>query len=50
MPSPADLSEVDVAEELGAQWEGDELVTYDLDGFEGLYEYHQGDEYMIDND
>ncbi len=47
---PEGMSEVEVAEGLGAQWEGDELVTYDLDGLHALYEYHQGDDYMIDND
>jgi hypothetical protein len=44
------MYEVEVAEELGARWEGDELVTYDLAGLSALYEYHQGDDYMIDND
>lgn len=28
---PEGLYEVEVAEELGAAWEGDELVTYDLE-------------------
>jgi len=26
------------------------LVVYDLPGFIALYEYHQGDDYLIDND
>jgi hypothetical protein len=47
---PSGMYEVDLAEELGARWEGDELVTYDVDSFHALYEYHQNDEYMIDND
>jgi hypothetical protein len=47
---PEGMSDIEVAEELGARWEGDELVTYDLEGFGALYEYHQGDDYMIDND
>jgi hypothetical protein len=47
---PSGMFEVEVAEGLGARWEGDELVTYDLDGLHALYEYHQGDDYMIDND
>jgi hypothetical protein len=47
---PSGMFEVEVAEELGALWEGDELVTYDLAGLNALYEYHQGDDYMIDND
>ncbi|MDQ1392588.1 MAG: hypothetical protein QOF30_1565 [Acidimicrobiaceae bacterium] len=47
---PNGMFEVELAEELGARWEGDELVTYDLAGLSALYEYHQGDDYMIDND
>ncbi len=47
---PSGMYEVEVAEELGARWEGQELVTYDLPGLHALYEYHQGDDYMIDND
>lgn len=47
---PSGMYEVGVAEGLGARWEGDELVTYDLAGLHALYEYHQGDDYMIDND
>jgi hypothetical protein len=38
------------AEELGAKWEGDELVTYDYPSFVGLLEYYEEDEYMSDND
>lgn len=48
--APATLNEVEAAEELGAKWEGDELVTYDLPGFTELFEYYEGDEYMPDND
>jgi hypothetical protein len=47
---PSGMYEVEVAEGLGARWEGGELVTYDLPGLHALYEYHQGDDYMIDND
>jgi hypothetical protein len=47
---PDGMYEVEVAEGLGATWEGDELVTYDLEGLEGLYQYHRDGEYMIDND
>ncbi len=47
---PSGMFEIEVAEMLGARWEGDELVTYDLDGLQALYEYHQGDDYLIDND
>lgn len=48
--SPQDLSDPGVAEELGATWEGDELVTYDLEGLTQLLAYYTGDEYLIDND
>jgi hypothetical protein len=47
---PNGMYDVEVAEDLGARWEGNELVTYDLAGLSALYEYHQGDDYMIDND
>lgn len=47
---PMGMFEVEVAETLGGRWEGDELVTYDLPGLHALYEYHQGDDYLIDND
>lgn len=47
---PEGMFEIEVAEELGARWEGDELVTYDMPGMRELYEYHQSDEYLIDND
>lgn len=35
---------------VGARWEGKQLVTCDLEGFRAVYEYHQGDDYLIDND
>jgi hypothetical protein len=47
---PEGLYEVETAEELGARWEGDELVTYDLPRFLVLYEYLDKDEYLSDND
>ena len=37
--APDSLNDVDDAEELGAKWEGDELVTYDIDGFRELFSY-----------
>ncbi len=48
--APASLYEVEAAEELGAKWEGDELVTYDLPGFTELFEYYENNEYLPDND
>lgn len=47
---PDGMYDVELAEELGAKWEGNELVTYDLPGLVALWEYHQGDDYLIDND
>lgn len=47
---PQGMYQVEVAEGLGAVWEGDELVTYDIAGLTALYEYHKSDEYLIDND
>lgn len=47
---PDDLNDLEAAEELGAAWEGDELVTYDLDGMVELLEYYTNNEYLPDND
>ena len=47
---PDDLSDFEEAEELGAQWEGDELVIYDYPGFVELLAYYQAGEYLPDND
>lgn len=47
---PTGMFELDEAEELGARWEGDELVTYDLPGLSSLYEYYRNNDYLIDND
>jgi hypothetical protein len=47
---PDGMLDVEVAEELGAHWEGAELVTYDVDGLHELYVYHRDGEYTIDND
>jgi hypothetical protein len=38
------------AEELGATWEDDELVTYDYPAMVQLIEYHEEDAYLPDND
>lgn len=46
---PRDLNDVGLAEELGAVWEGPELVTYDMDSLVWQME-HMTDDYMIDND
>ncbi|MFN2504913.1 MAG: hypothetical protein ABR540_11940 [Acidimicrobiales bacterium] len=44
------MSDVGTAEELGTQWEGDELVVYDYPGFTQLFEYYESGEYLPDND
>lgn len=49
-PHPRPLGTVSDAEELGAVWEGDNLVTYDIQGFRELFVYYENDDYMIDND
>lgn len=48
--APPGLNEVEWAEELGAKWEGDELVTYDYSTFIDLLEYYEKNEYLPDND
>lgn len=47
---PVEMSEVEEALELGAKWEGDELVTYDLPGMTELFGYYRSGEYLPDND
>jgi hypothetical protein len=46
---PAGLNETDFALALGAVWEGDQLVTYDLRAFNHAFE-HYTDEYLTDPD
>jgi hypothetical protein len=46
---PVGLSEVDFGEALGAVWEGDEMVTYNLSAFKHAFE-HYGDEFLTDPD
>ena len=50
--APQGLCDIETAEELGAKWEGEELVVYDLPGVLQLLAYYEGDNssYMIDND
>ena len=48
--APQALYEVSDAEELGAIWEGNELVTYDLAGFCDLFEYYADNTWLPDND
>ena len=42
--------DLETAQELGAVWEADELVVYDLPGFKELLAYYESGEYIIDND
>ena len=46
---PAGLNESDFAVALGAVWEGDQLVTYNLRAFMHAFE-HYTDEYLTDPD
>ena len=48
--APPSLVDVEWAEELGAKWEGNELVTYDYPSFTELLTYYENDEYLPDND
>ncbi len=48
--APGTLDDVEDAEEMGARWEGVELVTYDLDGFLEQFSYYEANDYTIDND
>ena len=48
--APPGLNDLEWAEELGARWEGDELVTYDYPTFIDLLEYYESDQYLPDND
>ncbi|MGH9178437.1 MAG: hypothetical protein ACRD0N_07775 [Acidimicrobiales bacterium] len=46
---PDGLNDDVLAVEMGAVWEGDELVTYDLESLKWQME-HMEDDYMWDND
>ena len=46
---PDALNDFELALEIGAVWEGDELVTYDMESLEWQIE-HLGDDYMLDTD
>ena len=46
---PAGLDDLAFAEALGAAFEGDELVTYELTAFQHAFE-HYADEYLTDPD
>jgi len=46
---PAGLNEPEFAEALGAVWEGDVLVTYNLPAFEHEFEHYK-DDYLTDPD
>ena len=48
--APQELNDIEEAEELGAVWEGPELVVYDLPGFIDLYAYYTKNEWLPDND
>jgi hypothetical protein len=48
--APSGLNDIGDAEEMGATWEGDELVTHDFEGFMEQYGYYESNDYMSDND
>jgi len=47
---PDEINDLNDAEELGAKWEEDELVTYDLEGMLDLHSYYKNNDYLVDND
>ncbi len=47
---PGNINDISDAEEMGAVWEGDELVTHDYEGFMEQYAFYESNDYMIDND
>lgn len=47
---PDELNDVELAERLGAVWEGDELVHHDMDSLRWQLERLDQDDYMADND
>ncbi|MGH7426601.1 MAG: hypothetical protein ACREJP_10615 [Candidatus Methylomirabilales bacterium] len=46
---PVGLDDIELAEDLGAEWEGDELVTYNLGAFRHAFA-HAWDGYQYDPD
>lgn len=48
--APQALNDISEAEELGAKWEGSELVVYDLPGFVELFSYYENNVWLPDND
>lgn len=46
---PDDLQDEDTALHLGARWEGNELVTYDLPGLARQLPHHD-EQFQTDND
>lgn len=47
---PGGLNDTGVAEEMGAVWEGDELVHYNMGSLQRQAEIYKEDDYMQDND
>ena len=48
--APEGLNDISDAEELGAVWEGNELVTYDLTSLCDLFQFYTKNEWLPDND
>lgn len=49
-PSAPSINDPEVLEDLGTRWEGDELVTYDLEELLERIELLESDAYLSDND
>lgn len=47
---PDELNDLELAEKLGATWEGDELVHYDMNSLRWQLEHFSEDNYVADND
>jgi len=48
--APTDIADPDLLEDLGVEWEGEELVTYELEELLERIGMHEASDYMIDND
>lgn len=47
---PEALNDIELAEQFGAIWEGEELVHYDMEALRWQVEHYREDEFMVDND
>lgn len=47
---PVGLNDLELAQQFGAYWDGDELVHDDLDALQWQVEHYGSDSFMSDND